>query len=57
MACCVLLAALFGTAMRKIRRQARVQTPVAAARWEPPAGDSWRTDSRSTGAADASRKG
>jgi hypothetical protein len=36
MACCVLAAALFGAAFRKISRRGGRESPVAAARWSPP---------------------
>jgi hypothetical protein len=46
MACCTLVAALFGTAFRKISRRDRRESPVAVARWSPPAAADQRADFR-----------
>jgi hypothetical protein len=35
MACCVLVAAVFGAALRKFSRRGGRESPVAAAQWSP----------------------
>jgi len=46
MACCALVAALFGAAFRKVSRRGTRESPVATARWSPPNVVDARVDSR-----------